>query len=258
MPLQLCVETLFALTISRRHRCMRMKVCMNAGLRCVKHSDGSGGWEKSQHDCSQINSDSPSLSSGDLHGPSPVPAGAAGARGPSERRGGARPVGQPLLGAPVRHQRRRGALQYPGPPLHAEEPDCSGGRPSPRLPHLLLGPTSLPLPLTSGFICPACETFLRRGRGFSHGDAPLKKYIYIKSDWYYSCGPYVWISFPPLKHLTGPIKIYCLLSAKLLFIFTCSMILLLWGIISWDEGTASSFYTHLYPKIVLSEFPFLF
>lgn len=40
---------------------------------------------------------------GYVHRESSVPAGAAGAGGASEWRGGARPVGEPVLGAPVRH-----------------------------------------------------------------------------------------------------------------------------------------------------------
>lgn len=94
------------------------------------------------------------LSSGYLHWAGPVPTGAVGASRPSKRRGRPGPVGEPLLGTPVRHQRRRGAVQHPGAPFHAPKSDCSGSRPSSGIPHLLLGPPSLPLPLTWGPCCP--------------------------------------------------------------------------------------------------------
>lgn len=47
-------------------------------------------------------------------------------------------MGQPVLGAALRHQRRRGALQHPGPPGPAAQPDRAGGRPAPGLPRVLL------------------------------------------------------------------------------------------------------------------------
>lgn len=59
-----------------------MNVSVNADLRCKALrvvDERRATWLQS------IYRDSLSLSLGDLHGPSPVPAGAAGARGPSER-----------------------------------------------------------------------------------------------------------------------------------------------------------------------------
>lgn len=168
-----CLRELFPLVMSRWHQARWTCLWMLAWMltRGVKHSEWWMVEERRATWLQSIYRDSLSLSLGDLHGPSPVPAGAAGARGPSERWGRPWPVGQPLLGAPVCYKWWWGALQHPGSPVHAKEPNCSGSWPAPRLPHLLFCPASLPLPLTSVFFfCPSCETYLREGRGFSEGD----------------------------------------------------------------------------------------
>lgn len=149
-----------------------MNVSVNADLRC------KALWVVDERRATWLQSiypDSLSLSLGDLHGPSPVPAGAAGARWPSEWWGRAWPVGQPLLGAPVRYKWWWGALQHPGSPVHAKEPNCSGSWPAPRLPHLLFCPASLPLPLTNVFFLPSLWNILQTGQRFFRWWRHIKK-----------------------------------------------------------------------------------
>jgi len=67
----------------------------------------------------------------------PDHAGHGGVYRAAQRGSCARPVGQPGSRAPVHDQRRRGTLQHPGSPRPAAQPDRAGGRPAPRIPHLL-------------------------------------------------------------------------------------------------------------------------
>ena len=76
---------------------------------------------------------------GHLQQSQPVSTGSDGPHWSAERGGGSRSVGQPERGAAVPDQRRRGALQHPGPPHHSTQPDRPGSRPSARIPHLLVG-----------------------------------------------------------------------------------------------------------------------
>lgn len=83
-------------------------------------------------------SPSPFTLPGRLHLEGPDASGVVRAHREAERWGGSRPVGQPLVGAAVRHQRWWRAVQYPGPPAPAEEPHGSSRWPPLRISHFLI------------------------------------------------------------------------------------------------------------------------
>lgn len=97
---------------------------------------------------------------GDLHRASAHPAGAVSPGGKAQCWSCARPVGQPVLGAALCHQRWRGALQHPGTPGPAAQPDRAGSRPAPGLPRVLLTAPAAASLLACPFSSSGCYRFV--------------------------------------------------------------------------------------------------